>query len=158
MSSQPYVMYEGRWVSADSPMGKEIAKWNKPYKYEEYPLMLFRAQRLPGSGKWATSSPTDQAFTRSCQKVVGNDEEYKRAKDEGIGWSDSPQEAIEWALALEKSISTAAAERIAADSKMSEKAQAEAAQFEQENFGHQGEIPEQPIRRRGRPRKVDSQE
>ncbi len=152
----PFVYVDGHWVSTESGMGKELAKWNKPYEFKQFPLMLYRAQRLPGSGKWVTSDPTNEAFTLSCQRVVRSEAELEAAKREGVGWSDSPQSAIEWALGLEKEISNAAAERAYQDRNMSEKAKAESASAEGENFGHLPEIPEKPVARRGRPPKTQS--
>lgn len=164
------VKYNGQWVDRDSPLGQEAAKWEKPYQFVPYPAMMYRAQRLPGNGKWATAAPLPQryafsreedwafakmqaeAFTRECQRVVNDDRERRAALDTGEGWQDTPQEAIDWQLNLEKLMGQEAAERAYRDRNMSEGAKAESAAAEAEHFGHLPSIPEKP--RRGRPRKA----
>lgn len=148
-------------------------KPGNPYVFRPYPKMLVQARQIPpgaqGAGKWATSmAPPSrfmfqrdddwaracnaaEEFTRSCQFTVNNEEEHKRAREEG--WRDDEKEAIEFRAALDKAVSDAAAERNYLDRNMSEKALAESAKAEGEHFGHLGEIPAQPIKRRGRPRK-----
>lgn len=146
---------KGSWRSAD---------W-------QYPAMLFKAQRIPGNGKWATSMQTppffgfrdenewtrasEQAnyFKTQCQMVVKSDAERARAHEDG--WRDTPQEAVEYANELDKLIGNEAAERAYRDRNMSEKAQAEVAQAEAAHFPHLASVPEAPIKRRPRrPRKA----
>ena len=138
-----------------------------PYVYRPFPKMLYKARQIPpgmdGAGKHATSlsAPAffgfrDQNewqracegaynFTKSCQMEVKDEREYDNmVKD---GWRDGPQEAMAYAEALQNAVSNAAAERAHADRNMGEKAKAESAAFEEENFGHQPEIPAKPKRK-----------
>lgn len=144
---------------------------NPPRGVRPYPRMLYCAHRNP-SGQWAVSMDPPsrfgfrdenewdracqdaQRFTESCQKIVPNEEEHRKARESGEGWRDHPKEAMEFREALEKAIGDAAAERNWRDRNMGEKAKAESAAAEAEHFGHLPEIPEQPVvKRRGRPRK-----
>jgi hypothetical protein len=76
-----------------------------------------------------------------------NDEAEKiRAYEQG--WRDTPQEALDHLEARDDAKSTAAAERHAADARMSEKAQREAAAADQETLKHLPEIPEESERKR----------
>lgn len=161
----PYVKYNGEWVTRDSALGKEAAKWEKPYKYEHFPLMMFRAQRIPGNGKlacslsapsrfgfardedWLMARQAAEAFTSECQRTVNDERERKQLVDSGEGWCDTPQEAIAWQENLVKIMGDEAAARVARDQGMSEAARAEADKFERENFGHQPVIPEKPKRK-----------
>lgn len=171
-----------------SEYSKEMARWEQrpseytigsqpgnPFRFQFFPAMVYKADRLPGSGKWACSAPAPSrfaftndnewaracqeadAFTVSCQKIVNNEEEHKRALESGEGWRNSPKEALEWRERLEKQIGDAAAERNFRDRNMSEKALAEVEKAEAEHFGHLPEIPEQPRRRRGRSPKSESE-
>lgn len=144
-----------------------------------WPVMLFKAERipghLPGAGKlsvgvetprrnmfpggqagddgWMQAREAADQFAFGNQLIAKDEAEYKRAK--ANGWADSSAAALELAERREREVSQAAAERAFVDSKMSEKAQAEAAALDASTFEHQPEIPEQP-RRRGRPRKVQT--
>jgi hypothetical protein len=160
---------------------KELAKWEQfptkfvaeglqpgnPYHKREYPKMLYKAHRTR-TGKWAVadSAPAQfgfvdmnewdracqaaVAFTASCQKEVNSPEEQKALEAEG--WRETQAGAMEYVEALDKAIGQAAAEANFRDRSMSEKALAEKAAFEAENFGHQPEIPEAPKRRGRKPK------
>ncbi len=165
----PFIKWDGHWVSSDTELGKEAQKWNKPYQYEHFPLMLYRVQRRPDNQKWshfqehpsrfAYTIPEQydfacraaDAFTQSCQLIVRNEEELKRAVDSGLGWCETPDKAMEWRQKLEDQVAEAAAVRTYQDRNMSEKAKAEVAEAEAAApFIHLDAIPEKPIRRRGR--------
>jgi hypothetical protein len=135
--------------SPQSAYGQEMAKWNKPYTHQPFPKMLYRA-KTDGSRITLSDSPSGE-IAQGCTLVVNNEAEMRRAKDEG--WREGPKEALEHQLALQKAVSDAAAERNFRDRNMGEKAKAESAAAEAEADGHLGEIPEQPVRRRGRARK-----
>lgn len=139
-----------------------------PYQYREYPAMVFRARKdrsgkfavgaeIPPEWTFATRDLYDRAkeqahqFAAGNQRVVKSDAERAAAHREG--WRDSPEEALELAQAERTEVSNETAQRHHEERSMSEAARAEAAQFDAENPGHQPVIPEQPIRRRGRPRK-----
>lgn len=142
----------------------------------EYPKMLYRARRLPGNGKWATGMDEPKssdfwddpkgvawngameaalAFNASCRRIVNSPEEEAREKNSNEGWRESIQEAMAFQQDRVRAEGNEAAERNYRDRNMSEAAKAEAAAFEESNFGHQPVIPEAPLaKRRGRPRKV----
>jgi len=134
--------------SPQSAYGQEMAKWNKPYTHQPFPKMLYRAKM---DGSRITLKDPSGEIAQGCTLVVDSEAELRRAKDEG--WREGPSEAIEFQLSLQKAVSNAAAERNFEDRNMSEKAKAESAAAEADADGHLGEIPEQPRRRRGRPRK-----
>jgi hypothetical protein len=168
-------------IDTDSEEAKERRKWEQhqsvwgppgnPYRFRPFPAMLYKARQIPsgmpGAGKWATGMERPakvqfataeawdnacqavEVFVRSCQMIVNNDEEYKRAKE--AGWCDTAPLAEEAAQLEQKKIGDETAERNYRDRMMSEKAKAEVAEYEAENFGHQPEIP--VAKKRGRPRK-----
>lgn len=137
---------------------KEMERWNRPYTFKPFPKMLYKAHQLP-SGKWATSATFDsqtggvvgsaEKFSTRCTLVVNDQAEYQRAMENG--WRETPGDAMEYCRKHQDAIGDATAERHYADSKMSEKAQAEAKAADAEVFEHLPEIPEK--RRVGRPRK-----
>lgn len=114
-----------------------------PYVYREYPKMLHRAQVWPKSGQAVTQAPIPDPyqfekaeqleraqheadrFNRTCQRVVDNEEQERAAKNDG--WRNSPTEALARYEAVQREIGNAAAERHAADARMSELARREAA-------------------------------
>jgi len=161
----PYLFYDGARIAPESSMGKELLKWERPSNYRPesnpYPKMLYRAQHRQ-DGRRSVGEVLDslcggyqgaaEQWSRRCQLTVNNDYEKQRAYEQG--WRDTPQEALEYLEARDNAISTATAERHAADARMGELAQREAAAADQTTLKHLPEIPEKPIRRRGRPRKV----
>lgn len=152
-------------ISPDSELGKELAKWNKPYRYEAYPRMVYRAKKRP-DGRVSVGETDDrlfegrpgaadrpgaaELFTSSCQMIVGNEMEHQRAKENG--WRDTQAEALEAFEAKERAIGDAAAHRAYEDRNLSEKAKEEVELVEAASFEHVPEIPAKP--KRGRPRKV----
>jgi len=158
---------EGRLVSVDSEEGKERARWQKPWSFAKFPIMLYRAQRRP-DGRVSTGEADDrlfkdpdgrtlpggaEAFSRSCQRIVGEGKD--READEKVltiayeeGWRMTAKEALDYFEAKEQSIGEAAAHRHYEDRNMSEAAKAEAAAVDDETFGHVAEIKRKPGRRR----------
>ncbi|MEK9725817.1 MAG: hypothetical protein VW405_20360 [Rhodospirillaceae bacterium] len=140
-----------------------------PYVYRPFPKMLYRAQLYqgvmacmaapPDSGEFK-GSPDEyqraceaaQRFTDKCQRIVHSEAEMARAMEDG--WRRTPAEAVAYLEGREKDRATATAERNYADRNMSEPAKREAAAAVAAVGGeHLPELPEQPKRRRGRPRK-----
>lgn len=107
--------------------------WEGPYRYVAYPKALFR-QTQPGE-------------KAEC-RVVQNETERDRL---GSDWHESPADAAEAFTRLEADIAKAAAERNAADRRLSAKAIGEALRADRATDELLPEIPEKP--RRGRPRK-----
>ncbi len=155
------------WTEND-PEGMELLKWEQfpspmtyamgnkppgnPYVYREFPKLLYKAHRVAGVIKCMdpANTPEAESFSRSCTMKVNDEREQSRALESG--WRPSIESAIEFLKAKEEAVSTAAAERAYRDSKMSEKAQKEAAEADAATEHHLAEIPEK--KKRGRPRKV----
>jgi hypothetical protein len=135
-------------ISSESAYGKALAEAEKPYVYRPYPTMLYRAKK---DGQRVTLAGGGQDIDPRCMLVVHSEEEEAKAKREG--WRNSPQEALDFQVGLDRDVAQAAAERNWDDRNMSEAAKAESAEAEAAAVGHLGEIPEKP-RRRGRQRKV----
>src|SRR5689334_18013409 len=94
----------------------------------------------------------DLDYLTRTSKVVASQRDYDIAL--GQGWVDDPQEAMRRLEAKEDAISEAAAVRAYDDRRMSDKAKAESEAIESTTVRHLTEIPEQPKRPRGRPRKI----
>lgn len=164
-------------LNPNSELAKELRKWEQfpgiygktpgnPYVYREYPRLLYKAQKLV-NGKYSVGEvPPDpmlfetaakleratlmvERFNKSCQLVVGNDQELSREHDKG--WRKTQQEALDYAEALEIDMATAAAEAAFHAKRMSASAQAEFAKANAETHEHIVDV--QPKRKRGRPAK-----
>src|SRR5678815_5912195 len=113
MMSSGYLMYDGAKVSAESPLGKELMKWERkpdwtPEK-NQFPKMLYRAEHRP-DGKRSVHEVNDSLFpvqgekgmivqagaaeqwSRRCQLTVYNEAEMSRAMENG--WRPTPKEAL----------------------------------------------------------------
>jgi hypothetical protein len=130
---------------ADTTLGltdyaKEMARWNAPYTYQEFPKMLYRAATTT-AGRVELEQPPRTVTT------AGAEQEALAA-----GWCPNPQTALDRETTRQEAIGTAAAERAFADRRMSAAAQAEAqAADAAAGAKHLGEIRERP--RRPRPPK-----
>jgi hypothetical protein len=114
---------------------KEMAHWNKPYVYQEFPKMLFRG------------TTTTAGRVEVEQRIVATVREEDDAR--AFGWVVHPQEAKDAETQRQEAICTAAAERAYTDRRMSAGAQAEAAAADEAaGAKHLGAIPERPRRPR----------
>jgi hypothetical protein len=159
----PAIEVGGVQYGAESGYAKELAKHQKPYKFEKYPQMLFMAQVNPltnrhevviarnviSADKTVVILDAEQ-FNASCQTIVNNEAEYENAI--ASGWRESPKAALDHQESLHNAIAEAAAFRAAEDAKMSQKAQAEAKRADESTYKHVAEVKEQPRRRGGRPK------
>ena len=174
--SSPYLPYDGARISTESKLGKELQTWERkpdwtPEK-NPYPKMLYRAQHRK-DGRRSVHEVDDAFFaevdergfrrivpgaaeqwSRGCQLTVYNEAERSRAWEQG--WRDTPQEALASLEQRDNAVSNETAARHYSDLRMSEKAQREAAEADQSTLKQVPVIPEQPIKRRGRPRKVQA--
>lgn len=114
----------GVQISEDSALGKEMAKWEKPYRFEAYPRMLYYARKVDGkaicmmpmpsqfgwrdAGEYQMAILQAESITKSNQRIVQSEDEEKRAREEG--WRETPQAALEHHEAIEREIGKAAAE------------------------------------------------
>jgi len=140
--------------SQDSEYAKERRRWEsyhtefgepgRPYTFQEYPLMVFRASR-PSSG----------GATPILEHHIVEDEQQERNML-SRGFVRGPDHAVQMLEQQERELATAAAERAYQDKRMSEKAQAQAATADESTISHLGEVPRTPLKPRGRPVKVSS--
>lgn len=146
-------------ITPDSELGKEMAKWNKPYQYRPFPKMLYKAQKrpdgVPSVGEARDSAfggnPGEaEAFSKTCQMLVNDETELTRYVE--MGWREGPTEALEFFEEREKAFAESAAQRAHGDRNMGDKAKAEAAAVEASTPEHVAEVPRTPVRRRGRPK------
>jgi hypothetical protein len=167
-TKEEHIKELARWEQHHSEFTPRGTQPGNPYTKREFPMMIYRAQQHPQSGKWCTAivppayfgfrdmNEWDRAcqaaaiFTQGCQRIVRSEAELDAAIRSGEGWRQSAEEAMKWRESLEDEISTAAAERHFSDRKLSPKAQAEAAKIEAETFGHVPVIPEKPRPRKGK--------
>lgn len=138
-----------------------------PYQFREFPMMVYRAQKVngvpmvtlpdprrydfPTRDEYKNAFDRQANFGRENQKIVKSPEELSRAMEEG--WRPTPGEAIQLVHDRDGEVSRATAEREYHDRNLSEVAQREirAAKNAVGNE-HLPEIPEKPVRRRGRPK------
>ena len=161
------VMYDGRWISTDTNMGKEVLKFEQPHynpAANPYPKMMYKAAMTPNGKVRVMEAAVDFAgqiwkdaelskeqdriefFNRKNQLTVHSEEEHKKALNEG--WRNHPDDALKHYEERERSTGNAAAERAAKDSKMSEAAQAEARAADDATEFHLPEIPEKKLDKR----------
>lgn len=143
------IRYGGVDVPVESPLGIELAKWEKTgYNPEAhpYPKMLFKAYKgSDGVIRCMDTEPTlshlyptpehferavagVRVFNQSCQKVVHTEREQQEAH--ANGWRESVQEAIEAQKGYELDMQVAAAEFAHENRRLSPKAQSEIRQAE----------------------------
>lgn len=165
------VRYGGIQVSTATAMGKELLKFERSANYRPennpYPTMLYHAKRAPnGQVKVIEDTPVPhgftpdalvreqarvEAFNRECQKTVKDEASHKEALN--AGWRDTPTEALAQFEAEERKLGNAAAERHHSDAKMSEAAQAEAAEVDASTEFHVADISI-PKRRGRKPKSI----
>jgi hypothetical protein len=171
-------------ISPASELGKELRKWEQhhtryaideegssvpgnPYAYRHYPMMLYKARKLP-NGQTKCLVPPPQAyefekmdqyeravlfaesFNASCQLTVKSETDHAKALNEG--WRASPSEALAHADGLEQDIARAAAEAAHSAQRMSAKAQAEFEAAGAETHKHVVDLV--GAKKRGRPAKT----
>jgi len=137
-------------ITAESELGKELAKWNGPYVFQKFPTWVYKAiKRDDGIIDCivAEDDPRKQLCRRLCRDQAELDQAVERD-----GFYDNPREAKEAKHAQEKSMADAAAERAHQDQAMSPKAKVEIAAAEAATPEHVAEVPRTPVRRRGRPK------
>lgn len=111
--------------SGETEMDREMLKWNKPYKYEPFPRMVYRG---------VLRSDGVHDFEN---RIVDNERQFNEARSEG--WVESPNDAKAVVTAQESAIAEAAAENAYAAQKMSAKARKELALREAATHRHVAE-------------------
>ena len=124
-------------IPPNSKLGEEMKKWEKPYRYEQFPQMLYRATKR--------ADGVIVLDERQCMRIVKSEGERQEAFE--AGWRANPKEAMDLAWSREKSISDAAAHRAYEDRNMSEGAKAEAKAVEDSTIEHVAEVPAKPKRK-----------
>ena len=150
----------------DTDFSRELERWNTPIRqngfnangFEEYPRMLFKAfQRdngkvMCGDPSAAVGDAMGEAFSRSCQLIVKNHDEYDRAIEQG--WAEGPDKAVEKFELEMRSVAEVTAKRHFADQSLGDLAKAEAKQADDATHEQVPAVPVTPVRRkRGRPNK-----
>lgn len=172
----------GMVISPESELGKELAKFEQhhsrftgdsepgnKYQYRPYPAMLYKAHQRP-NGHAACMEPIPQeidfltmdhyqraflindAFNRSCQCIVHNEQDADRKRAEG--WRESPKAALDHYEALQCEISTAAAEAAYAAQRMSPKAKAELKAADESTHEHITDVVGSSAKTRGKKTKA----
>lgn len=146
-------------LNPESEIAKELAKWEKPYRFEPFPAMVYKAfmrdngQVMCGDNPLmhggAIASLEAEAFTKQCQRIVRSEGELSRAWDEG--WRTTPGAALEHYEQLQQSIAQAAAEAAFAIQRMTALAQAEYKAAELQTSEHVVDVVKA---KRGRPAKA----
>lgn len=154
-------------ITPESPLGIELAKWDtkrsqggmRPDSFEEYPKMVYRAQKNENGKVLCGDVPPPYAtdlqilkadtFTKQCQRIVKDEGEERLAS--GQGWCESPGAAIEAFERQEQEIGNAAAEAKYRAQGMTANAQRELASAEKETAKHVTDVI--PKIKRGRPAK-----
>ncbi len=108
--------------SGETEMDREMLKWNKPYKYEPFPRMVYRGM-LRSDGVHDVE-----------HRIADNERQYDEFRKDG--WVDSPDHAKRGVEAQEAMIAEAAAENAHAAQKMSAKARKELAMREASTHRH----------------------
>lgn len=162
METPMYLYHDGARISTESALGKELLKWERkpdwtPEKYP-FPKMLYRAEHRK-DGRRSVGEGDDNLFggapgaaeqwSRRCQLTVHTEAEMTKAMESG--WRAHPQEALDYLETQDNAKSNQTAERHYMDARMSQVAQREAAAADvMAGLKQLPEVPEQPIRRRGR--------
>lgn len=159
----PDLYYDGAKVSPESPLGKELLKWEKPHNWRpdapenRYPRAMYKAQVRP-DGRWSTGEVLDSLcggqpgaavqFTKSCFQEAKNEEMENRLFE--AGYRRTQEEALALLEKKQDNISDLAAERAFLESKMSELAQREAAIADKEaGLKQLPEVKEKPLDKAG---------
>lgn len=118
---------------------KELKKWNAPYRYQEFPKMLYRG-----------TTTTAGRFTLEDRTVTSVGEEAVATE---AGWLPNPERARVAEETRQAAVGIAAAERAYADRSLSAAARAEADAADAGTARHLGEIPVRPTRPRSHRKK-----
>jgi len=145
----------------ESKYAIEMEKWEKPYRFQPFPKMLYRAVKHPRTSQYCVGIGDDikdmdgktvlisaVGFNQQCQTIVESDREQQSQME--AGWRETPKEALAFAESRERSIGEQTAMRHYDDKRMSDAAKDEAAAVDASTDEHVPVIPEK--RRPGRPR------
>jgi hypothetical protein len=146
---------------AESAIAKELWRWDhttsehnphdsslrgvRPPSPQEFPKMLYRASRPATGGKV------------TFEQLIVDDSQVQR-NFESRGYHCRQEDALAALESDELAVAKLAAERHYQERSMSEKAQREVAAHEAETDAHLPVIPDTPVKRRGRPKTVESVE
>jgi hypothetical protein len=165
-------------VTPESELGKEMAKWEqhqtaivgpgqqpgRPYVYQEYPRMVYRAVKRPDGkvvcmegepdpGGYAVSAEFERALAavtarnRLCNRLVEDAAAWGVLQ--GQGWFKTPQEAVDGFEEEERARGNAAAETEYQAQRMSPQAQAELKQAHEDTMEHVTDVVPTPKRGAG---------
>lgn len=147
-----------------SAHSREMAKWEMGYNpygqpgrpreqvgYHQFPAMFYKMTRTKTGGAQCVT-PAGVFYVEHYQEAGSEAEAYAL---ESQGYRMGQSAAIDLVTGYEQEIAVAAAERAFADKKLSEKARAEAAAADDASPDHVAEVPEKPVKPRGRPKKSE---
>jgi len=165
----------GKVITPGSKSQREYQKWEQfktkwtadgepgnPYKFREFPMMVYKAFRedgnvmcmMPQPSPLAFKEATDlqraqayaEQFNKKCQMTVFDSAEYQKAMEGG--WRESPQEAEQYVHNIETERANITAAREYEDRNMSEMAKREIAEAKAAVGGeHVPEVVEAPKRK-----------
>lgn len=160
-------------LNPESELGKEMAKWEKPYQFQRFPAMLYKAQKKangkvlavdvhpnPGGGfrnaqEYERACFDVDSFNKQNQRIAQNEYEERQLKNDG--WKDSPTDAVAAFEAIEQEIGRAAAEANYSARTMGSKAQTELQATNDATHEHVTDVPVPVKRPRGRPAKAKAE-
>jgi hypothetical protein len=141
-----------------SAYAKEMAKWEmgySPYGPPGRPREVYGNQEWPKAFYKMRRSPTNGDFL--VDNFIACESPAQAATLEAQGYRLGREAAEAYVVELEQMVAVAAAERAKSDLRMSEKAKAEAQAADDATSQHVGAVPETPIKRRGRPVKIQTE-
>jgi hypothetical protein len=149
----------------DKPSHEQL-RGVRPTSFQEFPQMLYKAETHPITKQMRCMDiepstldfPDIQAYQRAlnqitifnqrCTKIVGNDEERRKALNDG--WATSAKEAMAFVEKRDIAIADEAARRHFSDQRMSESARAEAAEADRSTSKHVLDVVGSSHKTRGR--------
>lgn len=142
----------------ESAFAQEMVKWEaqyspwgapkKPFVYQEYPMMMYKAGLVRPSGIVDLHNLPDPVGI--AEREVADDETMRRNLESRGFVAGGPKAAVDAWKKDQAELAAIAAARNYEDRNRGEKAQAEIAAAEAASFGHIGEVPRTPVKRRGR--------
>jgi len=141
-----------------SAYAREMAKWEmgySPYGPPGRPREVYGNQEWPKAFYKMRRSPTNGDFL--VDNFIACESPAQAATLESQGYRLGREAAEAYVIELEQMITIATTEQTSSDRRMSDKARTEAKQADDATSAHVGEVPVTPIKRRGRPVKIQSE-
>lgn len=140
-------------IAPDTPYGKELWKWDHLVTETHPTDPRFKGMSNPGLYPMMLYKATQKNPWKFENETVRDEHERRNLESRGFV-SGGPQAAADAYDGAMQALATAAAHRNYEDRNMSERAKEHSDAVEQSSSRHLGEIPETPIKRRGRKSKA----